>query len=882
MRKIVCFVAGLLILSGFAAISIGEEAGDQQETINLSFSNIEITDSNKEPYIEINIDGAGGRLYQHNAPILPLHTTKRTLPFGTKITNIECQTGQVQSMEINEKIVPAPKPAITGIDDPSNGEYIMDETIYNSNELFPNDWIQYYTGGGRDENLEHKTFLNLRVFPVRYSPGTNTVHYITNIEVTINYELPDSNPFPSTTEYDMVIIAPSTFQSSLQKLVTHKNDMGVKTTLKNTEEIYSEYTGYDKPEEIKLFIKDAIETWNIKYVLLVGGLKSLLTGSPRDNINEGTKDWHVPVRYANCKEQGSTHDPGLISELYYADIYDGDGAFDDWDSNDDHIYAKWWPSPGGKDTLDFYPDVSLGRLACRSTTEVDIMVNKIINYEKGARGTSWSDKIILIGGDSFDDTGTNYAEGEVVANKIWADYMTEFTPVKLYASNKISNPSMTCEGTNIKREITKGAGHVFFDGHANPASWTTHWIGEFKGRDSWTERFMIFDMPWLFNFGKTPVCNVEGCHNSQFNVTLFYTLGDRDNSKASWCYGMPVPECWSWWLARKIGGGSISTLGNTGLGYGAVGEHGDLDGDGILEPDICEKLGGFYFLMVYEAFDEGYDMLGDAWAMAHTKYLDVHPGMDYFVDAKEMEELCLLGDPSLKVGGYPTVGFDAEILDAAAGVIGAPSEEVILQAAAYNGEEPYTYEWDFDNDGVYDDADGEIASWTWSIPGVRWISLKASDNNGEVDIFDTIVGIEFGASTPSKPSGETKIKANKPYTYETTINTQGGYWNHLYYKFDWGDEKETEWIESSKATHTWYETGTYKIKVKAMLTHESSKAGPEDAEDFKESDWSNPLTITVTSGRSRQIFNHPLIQLLQKFFENYPNAFPILQQLLGM
>jgi hypothetical protein len=150
-----------------------------------------------------------------------------------------------------------------------------------------------------------------------------------------------------------------------------------------------------------------------------------------------------------------------------------------------------------------------------------------------------------------------------------------------------------------------------------------------------------------------------------------------------------------------------------------------------------------------------------------------------------------------------------------------------------------------------------------------------------VDTFDTLVGIEFGASKPTKPSGERNVKMDNLYTYETTINSQGGYWNHIYYKFNWGDEDETGWIESPEASHIWLQQGIFQVKVKAMLTHEPIK-DPEDAEEFKESDWSDPLIITVTKTRDRQSFTHPLIQFLQNFLSNYQNAFPLLRLLLKL
>ena len=878
MKKLPYFVVGILILSTFSILGLSTGASDQQETINLSFSDIEVFDSQVNTFVELNYEGAGAKITQTSAPMLPVHTTKMTFEFGTKITDIICETSEVNSMALENKVIPSPTPVFPGLDESNEIEYVMDEAIYNSNDLFPNNWYDYHVGVGLDENGNHKTFLTIRVYPVRYSPGLDTLKYVNNVELKVNYE-PGTNPFPQFADYELVIIAPNSFSSDLNKLVTHKNDMGVSTFLKTTEDIYSEYSGVDKPEKIKYFIKDALETNNIKYVLLVGGLKSLIWAKPRDDQNQGTKDWHLPVRYTNLREtQGGTYDPGFISDLYYADIYKEGGEFDDWDSNDDGIFAKWSNTPG-KDVIDFYPDVAVGRLACRNKIEVKVMVNKIINYEKNAHGSSWYDKIIAIGGDSHDDAGTNYVEGEVVCEEILNNYMTEYDQVRIYASYKNSNPSYVPYTDVIKREINKGAGHLFLDGHANPASWITHFPGEFE---DWIPGggITIFDFPFLFNGGKLPICNVEGCHNSQFNVSMIEGLKDTDNSAHMWTYGGPIPECWSWWLTRKIGGGSLATLGNTGLGYGAVGEHGDLDEDGVTEPDCLEALGGYWFLKFYEAFDEGYDILGETWVMTESKYLDTFPGMSYQADAKTVEQMALLGDPSLQIGGYPSTGFSAEIPGAEAGIIGAPDENVILEANAFNGQEPYTYNWDFDDDGVFDDAEGKTVSNSWSLPSVNWVSVKVTDNTGKTDVYSTIVGIEMGADKPNKPAGQTSIKAGQTYEYTASINTYNGYWNKIFYKFSWGDGTETGWLETSKASHSWANKGTYAIKVKAMLAHESAKGDPEDFEDLKETDWSDPLNVILPRTRTRTI--NPLIQLIQNFFANYPNAFPLLQQLLGL
>jgi hypothetical protein len=106
-------------------------------------------------------------------------------------------------------------------------------------------------------------------------------------------------------------------------------------------------------------------------------------------------------------------------------------------------------------------------------------------------------------------------------------------------------------------------------------------------------------------------------------------------------------------MARKQDGGAIASFGNTGLGYGAVGNHGDIDGDGIDLPDTLEGVGGYQEVKFFESINEGAQYLGQAWGIAEKKYLDTFPGMEDQTDAKTVQQWPLLGDPSLKIGGYP-------------------------------------------------------------------------------------------------------------------------------------------------------------------------------------------------------------------------------------
>ena len=232
-----------------------------------------------------------------------------------------------------------------------------------------------------------------------------------------------------TDEYDMVIIAPNSFSNALQPLIQHKNDHDVSCFLQTTETIYSEYNGRDDAESIKLFIKDAIETYDIKYVLLIGG-----------RIRQSFR-WYVPVRYANV-DDGFMHKK-ILSDLYFADIYKENGEFEDWDSNGNGIFAEW-VGDNPKDVMDLIPDVYLGRLPCRNLQEVKDIVEKIINYENNAFNQSWFKNILLVGGDTNPGVGEPFPyEGEVDCEWI-LQYLSDFSPTRLYVSEGNLNIRRIC------------------------------------------------------------------------------------------------------------------------------------------------------------------------------------------------------------------------------------------------------------------------------------------------------------------------------------------------------------------------------------------------------------------------------------------------------
>jgi PKD repeat protein len=68
-------------------------------------------------------------------------------------------------------------------------------------------------------------------------------------------------------------------------------------------------------------------------------------------------------------------------------------------------------------------------------------------------------------------------------------------------------------------------------------------------------------------------------------------------------------------------------------------------------------------------------------------------------------------------------------------------------SASDPGDDTFTFEWDLDNDGQYDDATGQSSSWNWDDDGTFTIGLKVTDDDGASSTDSTTVNINNVAPT---------------------------------------------------------------------------------------------------------------------------------------
>lgn len=594
------------------------------ETIYFSQNFSEPTVLKNGDYVEISVEEANSDTFLQGAPNLPVFRKTYELFWDTKIIDINFSHSEIETIDLSDSLKKTAVFRNTVNGELSVNTEVINTILENNDSYFPNSWYSIEKSAGLNKQGEHVFFLTLDIYPTRYNKDENSIEYITESSFEINYE-ESSTEFYDPGIYDLVIITPKDFKENLTELAAHKNSYGLKTNITTLEDIYSLYTGVDEAEQIKYFIKDAIENWGIKYVLLVGDIRML------------------PIRQTDAYPWGEFHGEGILSDLYYADIYNFEYNFSSWDTNEDDVFGQikynWsWNNINVEivDEVDLYPDVHVGRLACRNLDEVDLCVDKIISYETETYGKDWFNRIILAGGDTFPPgkgSSFNVFEGEIT-NSFVAEEMSDFEQIKLWSSKRNLN------AFTFNRAINNGAGFLTYAGHGFEHGWGTYKPNALRGKMGLTNPLYYTPfLQFLDNEEKLPIVFFDACLTAKLDFWIgdladYYPILDKlinlmgiepDKNNHLPCFA------WSFIIQK---GGAIATIGATRPAYSSVDSENIHSGAGYLD------------WMFFKNYYDGV-RLGDMLTNAQVSYIQER-FMDYFT----IEEYLLLGDPSLMVGGY--------------------------------------------------------------------------------------------------------------------------------------------------------------------------------------------------------------------------------------
>lgn len=679
--KSVFLALSIITIIVFASmISLSNQMARETKKVELFFS-YPFFQSDGE-YIRVDILEATSQLVTPGNPLIPYSSLDLSFPLGTKILNIDVSYNQGAELAVDKKIHPAPQQIPLNCQ-LSPATFFENSDIYNSDMMYPNQTYTYRIATGLN-NEKHVTILTVQIYPLRYFPLSDKIRYSQQVTLDIEYEIPSKSFFSPQQTYELIILSPNEFHDALQPLVDHKEIMNISSCIINIEDIPQ--VGKDQQEDIKYFIKEAVENWGTHYVLLVGGMN------------------YFPVRETHVKLPEDNE--VFISDLYYADIYNAAGTFSDWDSNNNGVYGEYnWD--GNTDEIDLCPDVYLGRLPCTSIEEVVTAVNKIIRYESTrAYAQDWFTNIIVCGGDTAPGDSNNIDEGEYINQKV-LEIMDVYNSITLWASkDELSSAS------NINNAIEQGAGFLSFSGHGSPTSWATH---PHEKDNIWlpTGGYRTGTISGLSNGDRLPVVITSACSTSKFN-------------RADNCFG------WSFIVNPQ--GGAIATLGSTGLGYIYIGK------------SVSSGLMGKMEIECFEAYQEqDVETFGELWAVAINNYI-IDRGRLSDSDYKTIEEWQAFGDPSLIISSLSNPP-DKPLLEGPSS--GKKGNEYFYRARTADPEANQVFYWFDWGDGTGNEWIGPFpsnvtieSSHVWDTQGDYVVKVKTKDEYGRLSEWSDPVGIK--------------------------------------------------------------------------------------------------------------------------------------------
>lgn len=680
----------MLLLSGISFTAVSNQHESKQ--LSYTFSGLSITE--KEGCSTIILDETNQLLVQNDYFMVPTKVDSILFPQETTIVNVQCTPSDIQHFDLEKTLQMSPEPVMMndGLIQPADAK---------SEPSTIDQWFSFDIGSGIINN-ERCVILKIELYPVRYDKSGQFIQFAEQMNIQIQYLKPPIEPTKTIDNYDLLILSPADFSEELSPLIDHKNERGIRTKGITLDDIYTEtyfpLHGRDQQEQIKYFIKNAVEEWGLTSVLLVGGLDQF-----------PTRLTHLYVSYFDVDEP-------FPSDLYYADIYDEHNEFSSWDSNQNDIFAEYdWGDDHLTDEIDLYPDINIGRLACIDEEQVTISVNKIITYETSKAWTqNWFTNLVVIGADTFTDDTLSVSEGEYI-NQIVIDTLQGFIPNAIWDSNgRLSAPSP--KGLNeIYDAVNEGCGFIDFSGHGYYDMFATHPNGV---ESVWLPKPWGFDtshVAKLSNGEKLPIIVLGACSTCKF---------DKDDN------------CLGWSFLSNPNGGGIGSFGVTTFGYANGG--GKLMSEGFIEEMTMN---------IFEAYAEKTNdgakvKLGDLWNNALINYIS--PMMEVR-DYATIESFQPFGDPTLQISEQSS-----------------PPEVPLKPTGPTNIEPGTAYTFssstiDPDGDTVYylfEWGDGSYSSWlgpyesgqiveenhSWTEKGRYSIRVKAMDIHGvQSDWSDALI-----------------------------------------------------------------------------------------------------------------------------------------------
>ncbi len=409
------FLIGCLIIS-FLSLFSNNSYGQIMKNVEFKTGDIVQGSITKSGVLYDYVQLKDGK-FQHTVgnPDLPVFHYTFYIPKNEKVIGVSYKSKKQEVILLNNDLIPSQKPIPTGLSERDTVFSKPNKLIYESNNVYPAVQARIYKTDYLDGDLK---LVTVEVYPMQYYSKSKKIIYSSQFDLKLETTKDDnsdvskihpkkrdksissllnsmvenpesvsmdsveiSNLSPATSSkliskvassswnvpfYEYVIITSNALKTSFTELMTWKRQKGYNAGIVAIEDILADpmATGdvksnlNDDAGKLRQYLSAGYSAGITKYALL-GGDYSV-----------------VPIRYgcgySNSWDYGSTIDAQKIpSDLYFSD-FNGN-----WNKDGDIYTGEQYG-----DSIDYAPEIFVGRLLCNSNSDVTTWTKKQLNYEK--------------------------------------------------------------------------------------------------------------------------------------------------------------------------------------------------------------------------------------------------------------------------------------------------------------------------------------------------------------------------------------------------------------------------------------------------------------------------------------------------------------------
>jgi hypothetical protein len=463
----------LLLVSFMIIIDIGAySAYADSYRYTIEAGSYEIVDA-KEGYQSINMEGFG-YLLDPGKPKLPSQIFAIAVPPGASIDSVEIRGVDPVVLEGTYRIEPAPM--VSALSDDANevAFHRLDyaETIkkaYASETPYPT------AAGAFDQQGAYRKYdlAMVRYTPFAYTPKRGQLTYYPKLAVTITYSsaklagpefealqqeyLPEAeeraaefiinypdaqNWYSSAQQIDavstggFVIITTNALEDAVWPIQNWETCKGRDVHVATVEYIDANFSGVDRAERIRNYLRTYLGAWGILKVMLIGEITDVPMRKTYPRGSDGDGD--------------GTHweeADGVPTDYYYAELSLPDST--SWNSNT--VGSDYWMyGHQGYDNVQFPNEVDVGRIPWSDPSLVEDICMKMVEFEYST-DMSYKLNYLFTGAYFWDDTDNAVLKTYIINNALDPGY----PPTRIYEQDPSCWNSAYYSEYGMSRYITR-------------------------------------------------------------------------------------------------------------------------------------------------------------------------------------------------------------------------------------------------------------------------------------------------------------------------------------------------------------------------------------------------------------------------------------------